>query len=98
MEVSSSLYGEKRVVLGVEEICRAVARGACAYIEVLSFGSEPAGSSRGRSRRASAPEEVFRQESASLSPPAMVPAVPDGNCVTVRWGGEQPKGNGQSVG
>jgi hypothetical protein len=28
----------------------------------------------------------------------MVPAVPDGNCVTVRWGGEQPKGNGQSVG
>jgi len=41
---------------------------------------------------------VFRQESGSLSPPATFPAVPDGNCVIARWGGEQPEGNDQSVG
>jgi len=57
----------------------------------------PAGQSA-QDGRASTPEEVFRQESASLSPPATFPAVPDGNCVIVRWGGEQPKGNDQSVG
>jgi len=54
--------------------------------------------SPGQDGRASTPEEVFRQESESLSPPATFPAVPDGNCVIVRWGGEQPKGNDQSVG
>jgi hypothetical protein len=49
-------------------------------------------------RRASTPEEVFRQESGSLSPPATFPAVPDRNCVTVRWCGEHRKGSDQSVG
>jgi hypothetical protein len=32
----------------------------------------------------STPEEVFRQESASLSPPATFLAVPDCNCVIAR--------------
>jgi hypothetical protein len=47
---------------------------------------------------ASTPEEVFRQESVSLSPPATFPAVPNRNCVTVRWCGEHRKGSDQSVG
>jgi hypothetical protein len=67
------------------------------YVEVgrVRWGPFPIAATESR---ASTPEEVFRQESASLSPPSTFTAVPDCNCVTVRWGGEQQKGSDQSVG
>ena len=58
----------------------------------------PERGSAGTGPASSTPEEVFRQEDGSSSPPVTFPAVPDGNCVIVRWGGEQPEGNDQSVG